>query len=411
MKDWTITEFGAVGDGRTLATAAIQRAIEAAAQAGGGRVVVPAGTFRSGSLFLRAKVELYLAEGAVLLGSNSIADYPKLSTRIEGHFEPWPMALINAEQLDRVRIGGPGVLDGNGILFWAAFWQRRKENAACTNLEVERPRLMFIDRCTDVAITGLTFRDSGFWNLHLYRCRQVVVDGLRIITPAAKQILAASTDGIDVDSSQDVTIRNCLISVDDDNIALKGTKGPLATEDRSSPPVENILIENCEFGEGNGVVTCGSEATIVRNVVVRNCRVTGQTNLICLKLRPDTPQHYHDILIENITLSGGAGHLLQIAPWTQFFELKGHPPPARAIDRLTIRNVRGSFGSFGVLGGNPGDRLTDIRLENIDVILADDRIVLGQVEGLSFDAVTVNGKAFQPPAPAPDGIVPPLCCN
>jgi len=406
-----ITDFGAVGDGRTLATEAIQRAIDAAAQGGGGRVVVPAGIFRSGSIFLRTAVELYLAEGAVLLGSNSIEDYPKRPTRIEGHFEPWRLALVNAAQLDHVRIGGPGLLDGNGIMFWAAFWQRRKENPACTNLEVERPRLMFIDRCTDVVISGLTFRDSGFWNLHLYRCRGVVADGLRITAPASRQILAASTDGIDVDSSQDVTIRNCLISVDDDNIALKGTKGPLAAQDESSPPVENILIENCEFGEGNGMLTCGSEATVVRNVVVRNCRITGQTNVLCLKLRPDTPQHYHDILIENITLSGGAGHLLQIAPWTQFFDLKGHPPPSRAIDRVTIRNVRGSFGSFGVLGGNPGDRLTDIRLEDIDVTLADGHISLGQVTGLSFNAVVVNGRPFPLPAPSPDGAVPPLCSN
>jgi alpha-L-rhamnosidase len=198
MKAWSITECGAVAGGRTLATAAIQQTIELAASSGGGRVVVPAGVFRSGSVFLRPGVELYLDEGAVLLGSNAIEDYPKRNTRIEGHFEPWPMALINAEQMDRVRIGGPGILDGNGIMYWAAFWQRRKENPACTNLEVERPRLMFIDRCTDVEITGLTFRDSGFWNLHIYRCRDVIVDGVRITAPATFQILGASTDGIDV---------------------------------------------------------------------------------------------------------------------------------------------------------------------------------------------------------------------
>jgi len=257
----------------------------------------------------------------------------------------------------------------------------------------------------------VTFRDSGFWNLHLYRCRNVLVEGLRITAPAAVQILGVSTDGIDVDSSQDVTIRNCLISVDDDNIALKGTKGPLADRDEASPPVENILIENCEFGEGNGVVTCGSEATVVRNVVVRNCRVTGQTNLLCLKLRPDTPQHYHDILIENITLSGGKGHLLQVAPWTQFFDLKGHASPPRAIERVTIRNVTGDFGAFGVLGGNPGDRLSEIRLESIQVTLSDDRLILGKVDRLTLADVVVNGKPFELPPPAPDGIVPPLCCN
>ena len=77
-------------------------------------------------------------------------------------------------------------LDGNGVPFWQAFWQRRKENPKCTNLEVERPRLMIIDRCNDVHIEGLALQDSGFWNLHLYRCRDVVIEGLRITIPSSE---------------------------------------------------------------------------------------------------------------------------------------------------------------------------------------------------------------------------------
>src|SRR5205814_790766 len=83
---------------------------------------------------------------------------------------------------------------------------------------------------------------------------------------------------------QQVEIRRCRISVNDDNIALKGSKGPHADEDKDSPPVEDILIENCEFGDGNGVVTCGSEATVVRRVTVRNCTVVGRTNVLTLAL-------------------------------------------------------------------------------------------------------------------------------
>ncbi len=85
-------------------------------------------------------------------------------------------------------------------------------------------------------------------------------------TPIKDNILGPSTDGIDIDSSQKVTVRKCYISVNDDNIALKGSKGPLAGEDKDSRPVEDILIEDCEFGDGNGMITCGSEATLVRNV-------------------------------------------------------------------------------------------------------------------------------------------------
>lgn len=420
---YVITDFGAVADGTTLNTAAIQHTIDVAAQAGGGVVVIPAGTFRSGSIFLKEGVDLELAAEAVLLGSTNIEDYPKRQTRIEGHFEAWRMALVNAQEMARVRIGGKGVIDGNGITFWAKFWQRRRENPKCTNLEVERPRLMFIDRCQDVRIEGLALRYSGFWNLHLYHCRGVLIEGLTITAPSRHtqhrspmtaallkgmatealvrnaplkdNILGPSTDGIDIDSSQQVTVRKCYISVNDDNIALKGSKGPLADHDTLSPPVTDILIEDCEFGDGNGLLTCGSEATTVRNVTVKNCRISGDATLLTLKLRPDTPQHYENILIDGIQLSGGAGRLLNVAPWKQFFALDGHAPPPRTVNNITVRNVRGECAAFGTLRGNPGDTLRDITLENIDVRLADPHLALGALTRFTARNVVLNGRIYQ----------------
>ena len=388
--NFKVTDFGAVADGGTVNTSAIQKTIDAAAGKGG-VVTIPAGTFLSGSIFLKPGVELHLDKDAVLLGSNRIEDYPKRETRIEGHFEPWRMALVNAQAMDKVRISGEGKIDGNGAVFWKAFWQRRKENPKCTNLEVERPRLMFIARCKDVRIEGLRFCDSGFWNLHIYRCRGVVIEGLDIHAPTTGKLRGPSTDGMDIDSSQDVTIRKCKISVNDDNIALKGSKGPLADKDADSPPVENILVEDCEIGDGNGLITCGSEATIVRDVTVRNCSITGNATALTLKLRPDTPQHYERILIENLHLSG-SGRLLNVAPWKQFFDLKGHAPPSRKVNDITLRNITGSFGSLGTLRGNPGDTLENITLENIDLKLSSDGFSPGTVGNLVMKNVRVNGK-------------------
>ncbi len=429
-KVYLISDFGAVADGKTLNTAAIQKSIDEAAASGGGVVTIPAGIWRSGSIFLKPGVELNLAENAVLLGSNEISDYPKMETRIEGHFEPWRMALVNVRQMDHVRISGKGVIDGNGILFWAQFWQRRRENPQCTNLEVERPRILFVDRCTDVRIEGISLRYSGFWNLHLYRCSDVLLEGLKITSPTRHtmhrnyltesilkgmkeearvgnvplkdNILGPSTDGIDIDSSRKVTVRGCYISVNDDNIALKGSKGPLADQDKDSPPVEDILVENCEFGDGNGMITCGSEATLIRNVTVRNCIVTGDATLLTLKLRPDTPQQYRNILIDGIKLEGGQGRLLNVAPWTQFFDLKGHASPSRTVSQICIRNVRGDLHSFGSLRGNPGDTLRGITLEDIDIRLADSQLLIGKVTDFVTRNVVVNGQPYQVDSPAGD---------
>lgn len=393
---FSITDFGAIPDGRTINTDRIQAAIDYAATADGGVVVIPAGVFRSGSIFLKQGVNLEIEKDGVLLGSNNIEDYPKQNTRIEGHFEPWRMALINAEEITGLRIAGEGKIDGNGTLFWAAFWQRRKENPRCTNLEVERPRMMFIDRCQDVRISGLALRDSGFWNIHLYNCQSVILDDLDFRTPTSRVMRAPSTDGIDIDSCQHVTVRRCTIAVDDDSIALKGSKGPTADQDATSPPVEDILVEDCTFNAGHGVVTFGSEATTVRDVRIRNCVVNGDNGLVRLKLRPDTPQHYENLVFENIQLAGDV-RFFDVQPWRQFFDLQGHEPPASVVDNVTIRSVTGSCRTLGVLVGNVGDSIRNIHMSNVDINVADDGFRLGEVDGFTLDDVKVNGKPFELP--------------
>ena len=407
-KDLSIDECGAIAGGDTICTSSIQSAIDQVSSAGGGVVRVPTGVFKTGSLFLKPNVELHLEEGAVLLGSTSLEDYPKRRTRIEGHFEPWTSALLNAKDLSGVRITGNGTLDGNGKPFWVAFWKRRAENPQCTNLEVERPRLMFLENCSDVLIQDVRLKDSGFWNLHLYKCRDVIVDSITITAPHGDppEITgqsqpwdeisvdrAPSSDGIDVDSCQNVTIRGCSISNGDDCIALKGSKGPLAMEDETSPPVENILIENCQFKSGHGMLTCGSEATIVRNIVVRNCEVGPGVPIVRLKLRPDTPQLYENMLFENIK-ANDAQAVFDVKPWTQFFDLNGHAPPQSIVKNIVIRNLTGSVHSLGELRGNKGDEISAIKLENFQISAKRANFKIDQIESLDLTNVVVNGTDF-----------------
>lgn len=402
-KQYNIAEGGAIADGKTLNTKTIQAVIDACAQGGGGTVVVPKGIFLTGSLFLKPGVNMELQEGAVLRGSQDINDYPKINTRIEGHFEPWRAALLNGDHVDHLRISGSGTLDGNGEPFWKEFYSRRKADSKTTNLSVERPRLTFIQDSKDVTISGITFLNSGFWNLHIYRCQNVTVTHCRFQAPsgAVPDNHAPSSDGIDIDSSQDITISNCFFSVGDDDIALKGSKGPFAMQDADSPPVERIHIYDCVFEAGGGIMTCGSEATLVRDVDIKRCITRGPT-VLRLKLRPDTPQQYENITIEDITMEGNAA-IFKVSPWTQYFDLKGQAPPEALVQNIKITNVHGTGGSWGEITGHGETTIKNIQVKKVDLQLKSSDFKLGNVQGLQFKKVKVNGKKMKAPVAGKTG--------
>jgi alpha-L-rhamnosidase len=395
-KKFDITKYGAVSGSKTLNTKMIQAAIEACSKTGG-TVVIPKGEFLSGSIFLKQGVDIEFLEGGVLKGSTDINDYPTAMTRIEGHFEPWPAALINADGVNHLRITGPGTLDGSGDPFWKEFYHKRDLDKKTTNLSVPRPRLALIQNCKDVKISGIHFKNSGFWNLHLYRCQDLMVDNCRFTALSGPHPNnAPSSDGIDVDCSQDITISKCFFSVGDDCIALKGTKGPFALQDKDSPPVERIHILDCVFEAGGGILTCGSEATIVRDVNVERC-ITRKPTVLRLKLRPDTPQQYENISLKNITMEG-SGAIFNIAPWSQYFDLKGQLPPKSSVKNISIINVKGSGSSLGKIIGNPDTDFGEIILKDVNVQLKNDSMELRGIKQLTFENVMVNGLRVTAPA-------------
>ena len=327
-------------------------------------------------------------------------------TRIEGHFEPWPAALINADGVNHLSITGPGTLDGSGDPFWKEFYHKRDLDKKTTNLSVPRPRLALIQNCKDVKISGIHFKNSGFWNLHLYRCQELMVDNCRFTALSGPHPNnAPSSDGIDVDCSQDITISKCFFSVGDDCIALKGTKGPFALQDKDSPPVERIHILDCVFEAGGGILTCGSEATIVRDVNVERC-ITRKPTVLRLKLRPDTPQQYENISLKDITMEG-SGVIFNIAPWSQYFDLKGQLPPKSSVKNISIINVKGSGSSLGKIVGNPDTDFGEIILKDVNVQLKNDSMELRGIHKLSFENVIVNGVLV----PAPATVTPVIKAN
>ena len=316
---FVITDYGAIPDSTILQTEAIQRTIDAAARRGG-TVVIPNGTWLSGALFFKPRTHLYLEEGAVLKGSTDTWDFPDTQVHIEGVLQPYTAALINANKCNGFSIRGEGTLDGNGLPYWEAFWARRRENPQCTNLEVRRPRMIGISGSRNVTIEGIRLRNSAFWNIHLYKCARVYISGVSIYAPV-EPVKAPSSDGIDLDACSDVHTLGCDFATGDDLIALKGGKGPWADEDPDNGTNARILVEDCNFGHGPGVLVFGSECIGAKNVILRNSKATKTDRLLWLKMRPDTPQRYAHILVENV--SGEVKNVVYIKPWTQFFDLKG----------------------------------------------------------------------------------------
>jgi alpha-L-rhamnosidase len=165
-------------------------------------------------------------------------------------------------------------------------------------------------------------------------------------------------------------------------------------DDKESPADEHIRVVDCTFERGAGVVTVGSEATVVRDVTVEQCRCTGPVDLVRLKLRPDTPQDYEDLHYRDITLDATGGNLLRIDPWKQYFDLKGQPPPKSTVRNVTLSNVKGKYGSFGVLEGNPDTTIENITIENVDVTLSKAALQTNHPESITLKNVIVNGKPY-----------------
>ncbi len=389
-RQFVITSFGAVNDSTILQTESIQRAINEAAAQGGGVVVIPKGIFLSGALFFKPKTHLYVSEGAVLKGSDDIANYPKIPSRMEGQSLDYFAALVNAYGVDGFTITGKGTIDGNGQKYWESFWERRRQNKNCTNLEVSRPRLLFIWNCKNVQVQDVKLHNSGFWTSHYYQCKNVKILDLHIFSPHTV-LKAPSTDAIDLDACTDVLVSGCYLSVNDDAIALKGGKGPFADQDPNNGENTNILIENCEFGFCHSALTCGSEAIHNKNILMRNCHINDAMRVLWLKMRPDTPQKYEFVSVENIT--GQAFSLLYVKPWTQFFDLQGRKDvPLSFCENISMKHIDLKCEVFFDVAIGENNRLKDFTCEDLSIVAKNGSFDHSMIQGIQIKNVFVNKK-------------------
>mgnify|MGYP001027093442 FL=1 len=388
-KQYVITKYGVKKDSTVIQTQKIQAVIDLAAQTGG-VVVFPKGTFLTGALFFRPGTHLHLQKGAVLKGSDDISDFPVIPTRMEGQNLQYFAAVVNADKVDGFTISGEGTINGNGLRYWKAFWLRRQFNPRCTNLDEMRPRLVFISNSKNVQLSGVKLMNSPFWTTHLYKCENVKLLNLHIYSPA-EPVKAPSTDGIDIDVCTNVLVKNCYLSVNDDAIALKGGKGPTADRDANNGSNRNIIIEDCVFGFCHGVLTCGSESIHNRNIILRNSEVKKAQRLFWLKMRPDTPQNYEYILVDNI--KGQATNFIYIKPWTQFFDLKGHTEmPMSFSNYVTMRNIDFECDIFFNVSKSDQYVLSNFTFENLNIKAENGSMDQSQITAFTVKNVRVNDE-------------------
>ncbi len=324
--------FGAKGDGTTKDTAAIQRAIDACAQQGGGTVRVIAGTYLSAPITLKSGITFQLDKGATLLGSPDHGDYPaKTEFRAPGL-----QSLVSATAAEHVAITGEGTIDGNGETWWEE--ARTHDDHGILGSQHTRPRLVVFDHCRHVRIEGVTIQNSPMWQLVPYYSDDVTIRNVRILAPAR----SPNTDAVDPFSSSNVVIDHLYADVGDDNIAIKS--GAINSPGPDSPS-RDITITDCTFLHGHGLSVGSEIAGGAQNIRAERIHFTGTDNGIRIKsnrdrgndvshlefrdidmkdvknaliiseyypkvLPPDdnTPQpvtrltpHFHDIVLENVT--------------------------------------------------------------------------------------------------------------
>jgi hypothetical protein len=377
LATFNVRDFGATGVKADDARAAIQKALDACAAAGGGLVTIPPGQYSTGTIHLRSHVRLFVEAGATVFSIKKKAAFDK-------------DALFYGEDLIDVALEGRGTIDGQGAYVRRLKGDHQDDFIYPNQVEMEKlgkplvrsfPRddqfgkLVLLLRCKDVRISGLTFVDSPSWTIHPYGCERLTIDGVQIRSSLKDGVWA---DGIDPDGCKDVRISNCTIATGDDALVFYSMNwfGPAL-------PCENITVTNCRLSSASSAIKfCDGNMNAIRNVTIDNCVITDSNRGIAF-------MDFDGGVVENVVLSNLT---IDCVRYEWFWWGDGEPfhfnvkkrsevhknwkkeddRPAGRIRNVKIANVIARGRGASVCNGHPDAWLEDITLDNVKLIIAHD---------------------------------------
>ncbi|WP_282936248.1 glycoside hydrolase family 28 protein [Paenibacillus sp. RC67] len=333
-----VVQFGAKGNGTELSHENIQKAMDACAEAGGGTVYVPAGTYLCGTLHLRSNVNLHLEQGAVILGADDGALYPEICKTPYGNLPGQIQALLWADNVSNVTITGQGIIDGGG----------NSPLAPKDAVHVQfRPALVFYRNCEKVKFLDVTLQYSCFWTLHLLRCNDVLIHGVTILAHQDR----INTDGIDPDGCRNVIISDCHIKTGDDCIVIKSTEGDAC---------ENTTITNCILSSRHAALKLGTEAIgAIRNITFNNC-IIDHTN-VALALYMKDGSTYENIIFSNMVVEAYNEFPIVIDVTPRYYK----EPTIGKIRSITFDNIIVTGKGRLYIEGTKDVPVSDISLRNM----------------------------------------------
>lgn len=393
--EYYITQYGAKADTTVLSTKAIQKAIDACAKDGGGYVVVPAGEFKTGSIFLKDNVYLFLAPGATLYGSRNRNDYIPVQPKYLAYKTGRPtIQLIYAESIRNSGILGQGTIDGQGSYFKKGVFKGDELITAGEDDGVVggRPHLIRFVTCQNISVRDVTLRSSPCWLQHYLACDDVCLSGLKIFNRATQ-----NNDAIDIDGCRNVVISDIISDTDDDGITLKST----------SPRVtENVTITNCTVSSHCNAIKLGTETNGgFRNITISNCVIKPSlvpepktiygldSGLAGLALEIEDGGTLEGITISNIAVRGTQAPIfIRLGNRSRSYSKDVKIEHVGQLRNISISNVQAvDAGHVGCsITGIPGHRVENICLRDVTIELA------GKIDGMK---VVENPAEMEPSYP------------